>query len=127
MVDEDTVKRRKRKGGSKRKFYVDGWVEFQNKKDARRVARELNSTQIGGKKNNPFYYDLWNIKYLRGFKWYNLTEEIRERNRTREKKLKQRVKQAKEDANQFIEGIEADYVDQKIKERKNKKKRKRNE
>ena len=30
----------------------------------------------GGNKCSAHYYDLWNIKYLRKFKWDNLTEEI---------------------------------------------------
>lgn len=37
---------------------------------------------MGGKnKRSPFYYDLWNMKYLSKFKWFHLTEEIREQKR----------------------------------------------
>ncbi|XP_070683476.1 uncharacterized protein [Malus domestica] len=52
------------------------WVEFSDKRVAKRVANMLNGEQIGGKKRSSFYYDLWNIKYLSKFKWDNLTEEI---------------------------------------------------
>jgi ESF2/ABP1 family protein len=31
---------------------------------------------LGGKKRSPFYYDIWNIKYLRKFKWDDLVGEM---------------------------------------------------
>jgi hypothetical protein len=31
---------------------------------------------LGGKKRSPFYYDIWNIKYLKKFKWDDLVGEI---------------------------------------------------
>ena len=31
---------------------------------------------LGGKKRSSFYYDIWNIKYLRKFKWDDLVGEI---------------------------------------------------
>ena len=34
----------------------------------------------GGKRRSAYFYDLWNIKYLKKFKWDNLTEEIGKRN-----------------------------------------------
>ncbi|KAM1769921.1 hypothetical protein ACFX11_044927 [Malus domestica] len=55
---------------------IQRWVEFSDKRVAKRVANMLNGEQIGGKKRLSFYYDLWNIKYLSKFKWDNLTEEI---------------------------------------------------
>ncbi len=69
---------------------VSGWVEFLDKKIAKRVAMSLNSSQIGlrmhfialtnsilgGKKSSYFHDDLWNMKYLSKFKWTNLTERI---------------------------------------------------
>jgi hypothetical protein len=33
-------------------------------------------TLLGGKKRSPFYYDIWNIKYLRKFKWDDLVGEM---------------------------------------------------
>ncbi|KAM1009316.1 hypothetical protein FF1_044771 [Malus domestica] len=60
---------------------IQRWVEFSDKRVAKRVANMLNGEQIGGKKRLSFYYDLWNIKYLSKFKWDNLTEEIVEKSR----------------------------------------------
>jgi ESF2/ABP1 family protein len=70
-------KRKKFKGVSKQNF-TDGWVEFQKKKDAKYVAEMLNGQPLGGKKRSQYRDDLWTIKYLKGFKWAQLTEEIGE-------------------------------------------------
>nr|XP_028963393.1 pre-rRNA-processing protein esf2-like [Malus domestica] len=66
---------------------IQRWVEFSDKRVAKRVANMLNGEQIGGKKRSSFYYDLWNIKYLSKF---NLQEA------TREQKLALEISAAKE-------------------------------
>lgn len=45
-----------------------GWVEFSDKKVAKRVAESLNCTPIGGKKGDFYHDDIWNLKYLKNFK-----------------------------------------------------------
>ena len=67
---------RKKFGGSKKKNFTEGWVEFLDKRVAKAVARTLNSMPIGGQKRNYYHDDLWNIKYLPKFKWGHLTEKI---------------------------------------------------
>ncbi|KAI0983703.1 hypothetical protein GJ496_007892 [Pomphorhynchus laevis] len=43
--------------------YVEGWVEFKNKNDAKRCAKFLNNQQVSGfNRKSPWYFDLWNIK-----------------------------------------------------------------
>jgi ESF2/ABP1 family protein len=68
--------RRVKSGGSKRKQFTEGWVEFEDKKIAKKVAVMLNAERIGGKKGDFCYDDLWCIKYLPKFKWHHLTEQI---------------------------------------------------
>ena len=69
--------RQKSKGGRKRVFYTEGWVEFARKKDAKLAALALNNQLLGGKKQkNAFRDDRWSIKYLSGFKWQHLTEKL---------------------------------------------------
>ena len=64
-------------GGNRNIKYVEGWVEFAKKKEAKTAALALNGQQIGGKKrNNKYREDIWNIKYLSGFKWFHLTEKL---------------------------------------------------
>lgn len=47
---------------------VLGWIEFADKKIAKQVAESLNNTPIGGKKGDFYHDDIWNLKYLKGFK-----------------------------------------------------------
>ncbi len=50
-------------------FDAIGWIEFADKKVAKRVAESLNNTPIGGKKGDFYHDDIWNLKYLKGFKY----------------------------------------------------------
>jgi ESF2/ABP1 family protein len=47
---------------------VVGWIEFADKKVAKRVAKSLNNTPMGGKKSDYYHDDIWNLKYLKNFK-----------------------------------------------------------
>ena len=58
------------------KNFTEGWVEFADKRVAKRTALLLNSQRIGGKRRSAYYDDLWCIKYLPRFKWDDLTDEI---------------------------------------------------
>ena len=39
---------RVRAGGNKKKNFTEGWVEFEDKRRAKRIASTLNNTPIGG-------------------------------------------------------------------------------
>jgi ESF2/ABP1 family protein len=67
--------RRVKSGGSKRRQFTEGWVEFEDKKVAKKAAELLNAQRIGSKKGDFWYDDLWCIKYLPKFKWHHLTEQ----------------------------------------------------
>jgi ESF2/ABP1 family protein len=71
-----THTKRVRFGGNKKRNFVEGWVEFSNKKDAKLCAETLNTNNIGGKKGSYYYDDVWNIKYLPKFKWHHLQAQI---------------------------------------------------
>ncbi len=49
---------------SQHKPWIVGWVEFADKRVAKRVAQGLNNTQIGGKKSSRYYDDIWSIKVV---------------------------------------------------------------
>jgi ESF2/ABP1 family protein len=55
-------------GGNGSKQFVEGWVEFADKSVAKSVATSLNLRPIGTKKGDYYHDDLWNLKYLKGFK-----------------------------------------------------------
>jgi ESF2/ABP1 family protein len=78
LAPEDPVAhaRRVRNGGNKRKLHTEGWVEFVNKRDAKKACELLNGRAIGGKKGSYYCDDIWNLVYLKGFKWHNLTEYV---------------------------------------------------
>ncbi len=44
------------------KNFTEGWVEFEDKRRAKRAALALNGQPMGGSKRSAYHYDLWNIK-----------------------------------------------------------------
>lgn len=50
--------------GKKERRFVEGWIEFMDRKLAKRVAASLNNTMVGGRKRSKAYESLWNLKYL---------------------------------------------------------------
>ncbi|KAL0450725.1 UNVERIFIED_CONTAM: Pre-rRNA-processing protein ESF2 [Sesamum latifolium] len=113
--------RRKKSGGFRGQEFSEGWVEFTDKKVAKRVARMLNGEQIGGSKRSSFYYDLWNIKYLSKFKWDDLTEEIAYKNAIREQKLALELSAAKRERDFYLSKVDQSKALSKIEERLKKK------
>lgn len=67
--DPQAHARRVRNGGNKRKLFTEGWVEFVDKKKAKSICELLNGQIIGGKKGNFYHDDIWNLRYLKNFKW----------------------------------------------------------
>ena len=108
LAPEDPAIRKKRKlmGGNKRQSYVDGWVEFADKKVARQVVSMLNTRPIGGKQASFYSSDLWSLKYLSKFKWHHLTEKIAHDNAVRKHKLQTEVAQAKRERDFFLDKVE---------------------
>ena len=108
LAEEDASysKKRKASGGNGSKQFTEGWVEYADKKLAKRVAESLNGSPIGGKKGDFYYDDLWNLKYLKNFQWDYLTEKFAYERRVREQKLKASMLQAKRGNAEFVELIE---------------------
>lgn len=58
LVEEDATVRKRRKkerGSSGGKRYIEGWVEFASKRKAKHVATSLNTTPISNQKRNPHH------------------------------------------------------------------------
>ncbi|CAH0518138.1 unnamed protein product [Peronospora belbahrii] len=108
LVPEDKVLHKKRvsTGGNRRQKYTEGWIEFEDKQVAKRVAKRLNTTQIGGRKRDYYHDDIWNLKYLKGFKWDHLTEKIAYENRIRDQKLRMEIAQAKKENEAYLERVD---------------------
>lgn len=102
--DKTERERRKRAGGNKKQQYSEGWVEFMDKRVAKRVALTLNTTSVGGKKRHNFYRDkLWNMRYLSKFKWHMLKEQAIYNRQVRKARLEQKISQATRENDFFLE------------------------
>jgi ESF2/ABP1 family protein len=54
----------------------EGWIEFLNMKDAKSAASLLNGQVIRKHLYDSKSKGIWNLKYLHGFQWKQLIEEI---------------------------------------------------
>ncbi|CAI9633903.1 unnamed protein product [Alternaria burnsii] len=101
---------RLRNGGTRRKLFLDGWVEFIHKRDAKFVAENLNAQTMGGKKRGRWHDEVWNIRYLSGVKWHNLVEQIQNENAERAARLRFEIAQGKKENKAFLENVERGKV-----------------
>jgi ESF2/ABP1 family protein len=77
-------------GGGRKVRYIEGWIEFMKKSEAKMCAIALNGTLMGGKKRHNLHRDdTWNMRYLSKFAWSNLTEKLAYDQKMRENRLKQ--------------------------------------
>ncbi|ORX57536.1 hypothetical protein DM01DRAFT_1228887 [Hesseltinella vesiculosa] len=107
LVPEDAkVTARRRKYARNRRInYVEGWVEFKDKKKARALAEHLNMKQVGGKRGSKHYHEMWNIKYLPKFKWRHLTEQFAYERRARQERMRAEMAQAARENKAYIENV----------------------
>lgn len=98
--------RRVRAGGNKKRLYTEGWVEFVRKRDAKAVCELLNARIIGGKKGNYYHDDIWNLLYLKGFKWHHLTEQIASENAERTSRMRAEISKATKENKEFVRNVE---------------------
>lgn len=105
--EDPTVRaRRKRSGGNKRVLFTEGWVEFVKKKEAKAASELLNGRNIGGKKGSFFRDDIWNLVYLNGFKWHNLTEQITAENAERTSRMRAEISKSTRENKDFVKNVE---------------------
>ncbi|KZS98099.1 hypothetical protein SISNIDRAFT_405001 [Sistotremastrum niveocremeum HHB9708] len=106
---------------TKKAHYTEGWVEFKNKKIARRVAEMLNAQPIGGKKGSRWRDDVWSMKYLPRFKWYMLTEQVAHESAMHTAKLRVELNQSRAEQHDYLRQVELARV---LEKREKKKKEK---
>ena len=122
LAEEDSQlrKRRKSNGGNGSKQFTEGWIEFSDKKVAKSVAESLNNSTMGGMKSHFYHDDIWNLKYLKNFKWDYLTEKFAYERRVRENKLKASMMQAKRSNAEFVELVDKGKQEKYVADRKRK-------
>lgn len=119
LKPEDPASHQKRVkyGGNKKKRFTEGWVEFVNKKDAKLCASTMNGNILGGKKSSYYHDDVINIKYLSGFKWFDLTQQIAKENEIRQSKLTLEISQQAKLNKTFVNNVEkSKYINKKRKQ-----------
>lgn len=104
--DPASYQRRVKYGGNKKKRFTEGWVEFVKKTDAKLCAQTMNGNILGGKKSSYYHDDIINIKYLPGFKWFDLTQQISKENEIRQSKLSLEISQQAKLDKSFVNNVE---------------------
>lgn len=100
------VRRRKKKSGLRRCDFTEGWVEFRDKRVAKRVAASLHNTPMATRKRQPFASDLWCIKYLHRFQWTHLSERLAYEQMVLQQRLRTEVSQAKRETNFYLNNVD---------------------
>ncbi|KAK3353240.1 hypothetical protein B0T25DRAFT_206425 [Lasiosphaeria hispida] len=104
--DPSARTRRIKSGGNKKRSFTEGWVEFVRKKDAKKACELLNAQTIGGKKGTYYRDDIWNLLYLSGFKWHNLTEQIAAENAERASRMRAEISKTTKENKEFVRNID---------------------
>ena len=124
--DPAVFKRRVASGGSRRLNFVEGWVEFSDRRAARATAASIHSTPmegtgVGKSKRDKFVTELWNISYLKNFKWHHLTEKVAYERKLRAVKLRGQLSAAKKEAEAYLARVEQGKALQGMQEKRGKK------
>jgi len=104
------------------KNFKEGWIEFLSKSVAKQVAKELNTTQVGGKRKSKAHSQLWNLKYLPRFKWIHLSERLAYETAVRQQRMRTEISQVKRESEHF-----KTCVDQKKRQKKSKREKPEND
>ena len=112
--------KRKRLGGNSKRAFIDGWIEFASKGRAKTCVETLNGNTIGGKKAGYYRDDLWNMKYLKGFKWDDLMEQVQGERRAREGRLRAEIQRDTRERKAFLGNLEVAKKQRAIDEKRKK-------
>lgn len=112
---------RRKAGGNKKHSYVDGWVEFSRKRDAKACVDAINGRIVGGKKGGWYRDDVWNAKYLKGFGWGDLMAGVRGEEREREERIRVGVGREGRERAEFLRNLERGKVEDTRRAKKEKK------
>ncbi|KAK4686452.1 ESF2/ABP1 family protein, partial [Tremellales sp. Uapishka_1] len=104
--------------------YSEAWVEFLDKNVAKTVAGMLNAEMIGGKKGDRFVLDppdhsgaalmivfrwrddIWTMKYLSGFKWEMLGEQVAYERQAHTSRLRAEITRSRTEQGEYLKNVE---------------------
>ncbi|KAJ1035611.1 hypothetical protein NDA18_000388 [Ustilago nuda] len=120
--------------------YTEGWVEFISKKVAKAAAEMLNAQSIGGlaasnskksgsgggsskmgKSSKRFQDDVWTMKYLKGFKWHMLSEQMAQERASHAARLRTELSQSAYEQKDYLKKVERARVQKDKLERRKRK------
>lgn len=131
FVLDHQVRKKKKKSGLRRCDFTEGWVEFRDKRVAKRVVTSLHNTPMATRKRQRFCSDLWCMKvpltsqhvivqilahrdntdgfffkYLHRFQWTHLSERLAYEQTVLQQRLRTEVSQAKRETNFYLNNVE---------------------
>ncbi|TYJ53320.1 hypothetical protein B9479_006035 [Cryptococcus floricola] len=86
--------------------YSEAWVEFLDKSVAKTVASMLNAQVIGGKKGDKWRDDIWTMKYLSGFKWEMLGEQMAYEKQAHQARLRAEISRSKTEQGEYLKNVD---------------------
>ncbi|CAG5126667.1 unnamed protein product [Candidula unifasciata] len=101
-------------------LFTEGWVEFRKRSMAKFVALTLNNVQVGGKKRNPWYSSIWNIKYLPKFTWTDINADRELKRATHENRMRADISQVKKQTHFYMNSLDKSKTLNEMKKRKEK-------
>ncbi|KAM8830986.1 activator of basal transcription 1 isoform 1-T2 [Synchiropus picturatus] len=104
--EDRQVRARKKKSGLRRCDFTEGWVEFRDKRVAKRVAASLHNTPMATRKRQWIASDLWCMKYLHRFQWTHLSERLSYERSVLQQRLRTEISQAKRETNFYLENVD---------------------
>lgn len=119
--EDRCVKRKKKKAGCKSSSFTEGWVEFRDKRVAKRVAASLHNTTMANRKRSRFSSDLWSIKYLHRFQWCHLSERLAYEQTVYHQRMRTEISQAKKETNFYLASVEKSQSLEKLRKKRAKK------
>uniref|UniRef100_A0A183SPW7 Activator of basal transcription 1 n=2 Tax=Schistocephalus solidus TaxID=70667 RepID=A0A183SPW7_SCHSO len=105
---------KKRVRNRPKRQYEEGWVEFQDKKSAKKAATRLNCTEVLGGKRKPWYGELWNVRYLPKVSWGDLFAMERQDEELRRISKDRDIIMAKKQARLFKSGLDSYKLEAKL-------------
>ncbi|KAI1198753.1 Pre-rRNA-processing protein ESF2 [Nemania serpens] len=108
--DSQVRARRLKQGQNRKRNFSEGWLEFVQKPDAKAAVELLNGTtlaEIGMAKKGSYYRDdIWSLRYLKGFKWHNLTEQIAAETAERQSRMRAEISKATKENKEFVRNVQ---------------------
>ncbi|KAI0103223.1 hypothetical protein GGR51DRAFT_525102 [Nemania sp. FL0031] len=108
--DSQVRARRLQQGQNRKKNFNEGWLEFIKKDDAKAAVDLLNGTTLAAigmaKKGSYYRDDIWSLRYLKGFKWHNLTEQIAAETAERQSRMRAELSKATKENKEFVRNIQ---------------------